>query len=243
MQQTLCLPGLFFFQEVNMNSELFATQNPTKLFFRCAVPAVVTSVFGALYSVVDGIFVGKYLGEDALAAVNLMMPIIMIVTAISNMIATGASVNKSILLGEKKREEASRVFTFSIRFILVFSVIVSALGYFLAEPFVRLIAPGATEEAIGHAVEYLRQYRTIRVRRLARAFFACFREARFDPLHALRRIFLRRFPRRKLAISLILLRFLSENRQRNLSPYCAQGSSGASLEKSQENRRFLGFIP
>ena len=85
----------------------------------------------------------------------------------------------------------------------------------------------------------LRQYRTIRVRVLARDFCACFREARFDPLHALRRIFLRRFPRRKLAISLILLRFLSENRQRNLSPYCAQGSSGASLEKSQENRRYM----
>ena len=141
-----------------MNSELFATQHPTKLFFRCAVPAVVTSVFGALYSVVDGIFVGKYLGEDALAAVNLMMPIIMIVEALSNMIATGASVNMSILLGEKKREEASRVFTFSIRFILVFSVIVSALGFFLAEPFVSLIAPGATEEAISHAVEYLKIY-------------------------------------------------------------------------------------
>ena len=89
-----------------MDSELFATQHPTKLFFKCAVPAVITSVFGALYSVIDGIFVGKYLGEDALAAINLIMPIIMIVEAISNMIATGASVNISILLGEKKREEA-----------------------------------------------------------------------------------------------------------------------------------------
>ncbi|MBR6923611.1 MAG: oligosaccharide flippase family protein, partial [Oscillospiraceae bacterium] len=73
-----------------MKSEKFATLSPTKLFFCCAVPAVITSVFGALYSVVDGIFVGKYLGEDALAAINLIMPIIMIVEAISNMIATGA---------------------------------------------------------------------------------------------------------------------------------------------------------
>ena len=97
--------------------------------------------------------------------------------------------------------------------------------------------------AFSKCLPLLRQYRTIRVRVLARDFCACFQEARFDPLHALRRIFLRRFPRRKLAISLILLRFLSENRQRNLSPYCAQGSSGASLEKSQENRRFLGFVP
>ena len=53
-----------------MNTELFGKLPPTRLFFRCAVPAVITSVFGALYSVVDGIFVGRYLGEDALAAIN-----------------------------------------------------------------------------------------------------------------------------------------------------------------------------
>ena len=141
-----------------MNSELFATQHPTKLFFRCAVPAVITSVFGALYSVVDGIFVGRYLGEDALAAVNLMMPIIMIVEAISNMIATGASVNISILLGEKKREEASRVFSFSVKFILTFSVAVSVLGFFLARPFVTLISPGATEKTVDYAVEFMKVY-------------------------------------------------------------------------------------
>lgn len=141
-----------------MNSELFAKLPPTKLFFRCAIPAVITSVFGALYSVVDGIFVGRYLGEDALAAINLIMPIIMIVEAISNMIATGASVNISILLGEKKREEASRVFSFSIKFILAFSIVISALGFFLAKPFVTLLAPGATEQAIDHAVEYLKVF-------------------------------------------------------------------------------------
>ena len=53
-----------------MNSELFEKLPPTKLFFRCTVPAVITSVFGALYYVVDGIFVGRFLGEDALAAIN-----------------------------------------------------------------------------------------------------------------------------------------------------------------------------
>ena len=139
-----------------MNSELFATQAPTKLFFRCAVPAVITSVFGALYSVVDGIFVGRYLGEDALAAINIIMPIIMIVTAISDMIATGASVNMSILLGEKKQDEASRVFSFSVKFILFFSVVISILGFFLAKPFVIILAPGATDKAVAYAVEYLK---------------------------------------------------------------------------------------
>ena len=102
-----------------MNSDLFIKLPPTKLFFRCAVPAVITSVFGALYSVVDGVFVGRFLGENALAAVNLIMPIIMIVEALSNMIATGASVNISILLGQQKREDAARVFSFFVKIILL----------------------------------------------------------------------------------------------------------------------------
>ncbi|MBR5684161.1 MAG: MATE family efflux transporter [Ruminococcus sp.] len=141
-----------------MNSELFAKLPPTKLFFRCAVPAVITSVFCALYSVVDGVFVGKYLGEDALAAINLIMPIIMIVEAISNMTATGASVNMSMLLGQHKREEASRVFSFSVKFILIFSFGIGLLGFFFARPFVTLISPGASENAIMLSTEYLRVY-------------------------------------------------------------------------------------
>ena len=115
-----------------MNSEMHVTLPVRKLFIMCAAPAVVTSVFSVLYSVVDGIFVGRYLGEDALAAVNLIMPVIIIVESVSNMIAIGASVNVSILLGEGKREEASRVFSFSVKFIIAVSCIISAAGFLFA---------------------------------------------------------------------------------------------------------------
>ena len=71
-----------------MNSDNFIKLSPTKLFFIFVVPAAITSVFGALYAVIDGIFVGRYLGGDALAAINLIMPVIIIVEAVSNMIAT-----------------------------------------------------------------------------------------------------------------------------------------------------------
>ena len=141
-----------------MNSEIFINQSPTKIFFRCAIPAVITSVFGALYSVIDGIFVGRFLGEDALAAINLVMPIIMIVEAISNMIATGASVNVAILLGKNNCDEASKIFSCSIKFILIFSVLISALGFFFARSFVTLIAPGTTKESLVYAAEYLKVF-------------------------------------------------------------------------------------
>lgn len=84
-----------------MDSEIFAKLPPTRLFFRCAVPSAVTMVFGSLYQIADGVFVGRFIGQDALAAVNIIMPVLMAVFAFSNMIATGASVNLSILLGGK----------------------------------------------------------------------------------------------------------------------------------------------
>ncbi len=138
-----------------MGSAMFKELEPTKLLFRCAAPAAITSVFGALYSIADGFFVGRFIGSDALAAVNLIMPIVLIAEALSNMVATGASVNMSMLLGAGKREEASRFFSFSLLFIVITSCVIGALGLLFARPFVELVAPGATPEAIDYGVRYL----------------------------------------------------------------------------------------
>ena len=141
-----------------MDSEIFEKLPPTKLFFRLAIPSMITMVFSALYQIADGIFVGRFIGEDALAAVNLIMPIIMIVFGFANLIATGAAVRISVLLGEKKRDEASVVFTFTLKLIFFISCLIGALGYIFAESFVRLLAPGASEIAIGYGVTYTRIY-------------------------------------------------------------------------------------
>lgn len=141
-----------------MDSEVFAQLPPSKLILRCAIPSMITMAFGALYSVADGLFVGRFVGQDALAAINLIMPVIMIVFAFSNMIATGSSVHISILLGEKKQEEASRVFFFSVQVILILSCALGLFGYCFAQPLIRLLSPGATEQAIQYSVQYLRVY-------------------------------------------------------------------------------------
>ena len=141
-----------------MDSEIFEKLPPTRLFFRLAVPSMITMAFSALYQIADGLFVGRFIGGDALAAVNLIMPIIMIVFGFSNLIATGASVRISVLLGEKKREEASQVFTFTLKVIFLMSCVLGVLGYVFAEPFVRFLAPGATEKAIDYGITYIRIY-------------------------------------------------------------------------------------
>ena len=141
-----------------MDSEIFEKLSPTKLFFRCAIPSMITMAFGALYQIADGLFVGRFIGEDALAAVNLIMPIIMIVFGFSNLIATGASVRISVLLGEKKQEEASQVFTFTLKVIFIISCVLGILGFAFADPFVRFLSPGASVEAIEYGVTYTRIY-------------------------------------------------------------------------------------
>ena len=119
---------------------------------------MITMAFGALYQIADGLFVGRFIGEDALSAINLIMPIIMIVFGFANLIATGASARISILFGEKKREEASQVFTFTLKLIFLISCIVGAVAFLFAEPFVRFLAPGATEQAIEYGITYTRVY-------------------------------------------------------------------------------------
>lgn len=141
-----------------MDSEIFEKLPPTKLFFRCAIPSMITMVFGALYQIADGLFVGRFIGENALAAVNIVMLVIMMVFAFSNMVAAGSSVRIAVLLGEKKQEEASNIFSFTVKFIFFLSCVIGVIGFFFAEFFVRLLAPTATTQAIEYGVSYLRVY-------------------------------------------------------------------------------------
>lgn len=71
-----------------MHSEIFSKMPPTRLFFHCALPAMATSLAGGLYAIVDGIFVGRYLGAEALAAVNIVMPLIIHCVGINHYLGT-----------------------------------------------------------------------------------------------------------------------------------------------------------
>ena len=141
-----------------MDSEIFEKLPPTKLFFKLAIPSMITMAFASLYQIADGLFVGRFIGGDALAAINLIMPIIMIVFGFANLIATGASVRISILLGEKKRHEASQIFTFTLKVLFLLSCVLGVLGLVFAEGFVRFLAPGATEQSIRYGITYTRVY-------------------------------------------------------------------------------------
>ena len=102
-----------------MNQEQFGTMEPKKLFVKLAIPSLISMLFSSLYMMADGIFVGKIIGSKALAAINLVFPIIMILFAVGDMVASGASVKIGIKLGEKNEKEASEIFSVALLFIFI----------------------------------------------------------------------------------------------------------------------------
>ena len=100
-------------------------------------------IFTSIYSIVDGFFVSNFVNKTAFAAVNLMMPLIMVLGAVGFMIGTGgtAIVAKTLGLGEK--ENANRYFSFLTYFTVISGVVLAALGIFFARPVASLL--GADE--------------------------------------------------------------------------------------------------
>lgn len=119
-----------------MNEVQFATLPTRKIFFRCALPGLLAMVVSSIYMMIDGIFVGRYIGSHALAAVNLAFPVIMILFAVGDMVAVGSSVKIALLLGQGKNKEANGLFSAAFCMILGIGVLFSLVG-FLAAP--RLI--------------------------------------------------------------------------------------------------------
>ena len=109
------------------DSRDFARLPLGSLIVRCALPAMVSMSAMALYSVIDGVFVGYFLGASALAAINLVFPMFMLFSSVIDMLAAGSSVQIATRLGAGKRREASRIFSFSLGAIFVVSLLAPLL--------------------------------------------------------------------------------------------------------------------
>ena len=101
---------------------------------------------------VDGLFVSNYVGKVPFAAINLVMPFIMILGGIGFMIGTGGSALVSKTLGEGDREKANRYFTMMIYLSLICGAAASVIGFVFIRPISYLL--GATDAMIGDCVEY-----------------------------------------------------------------------------------------
>ena len=114
---------------------------------RFTIPSIVMMIFTSIYGVVDGIFVSNYVGKTAFAAVNLIMPFLMIFGALGFMIGTGGSALISKTMGEGKREKANELFSMLILLSAAAAAVLTVLGIALMRPVAILLgAEGAMVE-------------------------------------------------------------------------------------------------
>jgi len=102
-------------------------------FFRFVIPSTLSLLAISTASVVDGFFVGNYIGAEALAAVNLLMPYFALLFGIALMFAVGGSVKASIYIGEKKYSLASSLFSQIFFVVLAIAVLAVPLSLIFSE--------------------------------------------------------------------------------------------------------------
>lgn len=118
------------------------------------LPSIVMMVFTSIYSVVDGLFVSNYVGDTSFAAVNFIMPFLMIMGASGFMIGTGGSAVIAKTMGEGKIDKANRQFSFLIFFAIIIGITLTILGIILIQPIAILL--GAKDELLNDCVIYAR---------------------------------------------------------------------------------------
>ena len=109
-------------------------------------------VFTSIYGVVDGFFVSNFAGKTSFAAINLIMPFVMVIGGMGFMIGTGGTALVSKVLGEGDRKKANEFFTMMIIFVLILAAVVSALGIAFIRPVAKFL--GADEQMMGYCVVY-----------------------------------------------------------------------------------------
>ena len=120
--------------------------------FKFTGPSIFTFVFIAVYQMVDGLFIERYVGDLAISAINLYYPVISLFIAIGIMIGTGGNAVIVRKVGQGKRKEAGQTFSRVIVFTIFIGAIITFVCVTFADPIMKLC--GATQGNI----EYLRPY-------------------------------------------------------------------------------------
>lgn len=123
-----------------------------KKLIKFTIPTIIMMIFTSIYGVVDGIFISNCVGSDAFAAVNLIMPAIMVLGSIGFMIGTGGSALVSKTIGEGKKEKANEYFSMLIYLLIIAGLILTIIGFIFIKPIASLL--GAEEDILNYSVTY-----------------------------------------------------------------------------------------
>ena len=121
---------------------------------RFTLPSIAMMIFTSIYSVVDGFFVSNFAGKTPFAAVNLIMPFLMVVSTVGFMFGTGGTAIVAKVLGEGDRDRANRYFSLFTYVAFGLGALFSVLGILFIRPIARLL--GAEGALLENCVVYAR---------------------------------------------------------------------------------------
>jgi len=127
-----------------------------KLIFQFAAPMLLGNVFQQLFSVVDSIVVGKFVGKEALAAVGASFPVIFIMVSMIIGLVMGTTVIISQYFGARDFVRVKRAIDTMYIYSTIAGIIATIVGIIISEPLLRLL--GLREEIMPQAVQYLKIY-------------------------------------------------------------------------------------
>lgn len=125
----------------------------SSIFFQYSIPSVLGMLAISSASIVDGFFIGNYVGDSGLAAINISLPIFSFLFGFALMLAIGSSVVSGKLIGEGNMNHASLIFSKTIVSITLFSFLTSSVLFLNIETLLHLF--GADENLTKIAIEYL----------------------------------------------------------------------------------------
>ncbi len=103
-----------------------------KKLLRFTLPSIVMMIFTSIYGVIDGFFVSNFVGKTPFAAVNFIMPFLIILGAVGFMFGTGGSALIAKTLGEGRQEKARRLFSLFVYISAVCGIVIAILGLKIA---------------------------------------------------------------------------------------------------------------
>ncbi len=119
---------------------------------KLVTPSIAMMVFVSIYGVIDGLFVSNFVGKTPFAAVNLIMPFLMVLGALGFMIGTGGSAIVSQTLGEGDKDKANRYFSFLVYVTFILGVVLAVLGEIFLPDIARFLR--ADESMMPYCISY-----------------------------------------------------------------------------------------
>ncbi len=119
---------------------------------RFTLPSIVMMIFTSVYGVVDGVFVSNYAGKTAFAAINLIMPYLMVFGALGFMMGTGGTALVSMTLGMGDKKRANELFSMLVKICVIGGLVLTVISLLLLRPAAKLL--GAEGQMLEDSVRY-----------------------------------------------------------------------------------------